>query len=70
MAKKKKEPQNIEWIVTGRVVLTGATCIVHAKDRAEAIAKATRGENIGVIEWECASVADFTGSRAEPNVAD
>jgi hypothetical protein len=67
---KKKEPQNIEWIVTGRAVLVGATCIVHAKDRAEAIAKATKGDNIGEIEYECASVADFSGSRAEPNVSD
>lgn len=63
----KKQPKNVEWIVTGRVVLVGATCIVHAKDRAEAITKATRGENIGDIEFEGASVADFTGTRAEAN---
>jgi hypothetical protein len=65
-----KKPKNIEWIVTGRVVLDGATCIVHAETRAEAIAKATRGENVGEVEWDCASVADFSGRRAEPNLAD
>jgi hypothetical protein len=67
---KKNESENIEWIVTGRVVLTGATCIVHARTRNEAIAKATQGQNIGEIEWGGASVADFSGNRAEPNVCD
>ena len=60
----KKQPAEIEWIVTGRAVLDGATCIVRAKDRAEAIAKAT---SMGEVEFDGASVADFTGKRAEPN---
>lgn len=67
---KKQQPKNIEWIVTGRAVLSGATCIVHAETREEAIAKATRGEGIGEIEYDGASVADFSGSRAEPNTCD
>ena len=67
---KKKEPQNIEWIVTGRAEFVGATCIVHAKTREEAIAKASKGENIGEIEIDCASLADFRSARAEPNVDD
>lgn len=66
----KKQPENIEWIVTGRAVLDGATCIVHAKTREEAIAKASKGEGLGEYEYECASVADFSGSRAEPNTCD
>jgi hypothetical protein len=65
-----KRPKNIEWIVTGRAVLDGATCIVHAETRHEAIAKATKGENIGDVEFECASVADFEARRAEPNTRD
>ncbi len=70
MSKKPNKPKNIEWVVTGRVVLDGAFCIVHAETREEAIAKATRGENIGEIEWDCASVVDFSGRRAEPNTDD
>lgn len=65
-----KKPKNIEWIVTGRAEFVGATCIVHAETREEAIAKATKGENVGEIEIDCASLADFHGSRAEPNVDD
>ena len=65
---KKKEPENIEWVVTGRAVFVGATCIVHAKTREEAIAMATKGECIGEIEIDGASLSDFSGSRAEANV--
>ncbi len=66
----KKEPENVEWVVTGRAVFDGATCIVHAKTRQEAIAKATSGDCIGEIEINCASLVDFTHSRAESNVDD
>ena len=31
---------------------------------------ATRSENLGEIEWYCAYVADFSGSRAEPDICD
>lgn len=65
---RKKEPESIEWIVTGRALMIGATCIVHARTRTEAIAKAATGETIGEVELDGASVADFSGSRAEPNV--
>jgi hypothetical protein len=67
---KKKEPQNVEWIVTGRAQFVGATCIVHAKTRDEAMAKAMKGENIGKVEIDCASLADFKSARAEPNICD
>lgn len=65
-----KEPRNVEWVVTGRAVFSGATCIVHAKTREEAIAKATSGDCIGEIEIDCAELSDFSGSRAEANVFD
>jgi hypothetical protein len=65
---KKKTPKNVEWIVTGRVVLDGATCIVHAETRQEAIAKATSGQYIGEIEWDGASLTDFSARRAEANI--
>lgn len=67
---KKKQPENAEWAVTGRAVLVGAYCIVHAKTRKEAMEKATKGENIGEVEFEGASVADFKAARAEVNVCD
>ena len=70
MLVNRKEPENIEWIVTGRAVFVGATCIVHATTRQEAILKATKGEIIGDVEINCASLADFSGSQAEANVGD
>ena len=65
-----KKPKNIEWIVTGRAELVGATCIVHAKDRFEAMKLANEGKKIGEVEYEQASVANFKASRAEPNVLE
>lgn len=62
-----REPKNIEWIVTGRAELVGATCIVHAPTREEAMQAANAGHEIGEMEYECASVASFKASRAEPN---
>lgn len=66
MAKSK----NIEWVVTGNVTLHGATCIVHAKDRNEAISKANALDNIGGIDTACAEVADCDFTGCEPNVDD
>lgn len=65
-----KHPKNIEWIVTGRAQVIGATCIVHAVSRDEAMRKANEDKIIGEIEFECGSIADFRAARAEPNVAD
>jgi hypothetical protein len=62
---KKKQP--VEWIVTGRVVLIGATCIVLAKTREEAMKKALKGEYVDGVELECTSVQEFLPSRAEVN---
>lgn len=70
MAKKQSAHENIEWIVTGRAEYVGAYCIVHAKTRAEAMAKAERGEELGEFELEGASLANFKSARAEPNVCD
>lgn len=67
---KQKTPENIEWVVTGRAIFIGATCIVHAKTREEAVAKATSGDCIGEVEIDCASLGDFSGARAEPSVCD
>lgn len=66
----QSKPANIEWIVTGRVVMVGATCTVHAETREQAISKASMGENIGAIEYDCASLVAFVGTRAEPNEGD
>lgn len=67
---KTKEVQlaSIEWLVTGRAVFVGATLIVKAKTRQEAMDKANRGENtVREVEIDCASLADFEARRAEPN---
>lgn len=66
----KRKPQNIEWVVTGSVTLHGASCIVHAKDRDEAIAKANALDNIGGIDTSVAEVADCDFTKCEANVGD
>jgi hypothetical protein len=68
--RKRKEPKNIEFIVTGRVIHSGATCIVHAKDRVEAIRKANTGKYLGGIEINGAQLCDWHFKKAEPNVDD
>lgn len=67
---KKKQPENIEWIVSGRVTYSGATCIVHAKDRDEAKRIAQAGHFIGEIDIDGASLCDWDFRIAEPNVSD
>lgn len=64
------KPKNIEWVVTGTVTLHGASCIVHAPSRAEAIRKANDLDNIGGIDTASAEVADCNFNACEPNVAD
>jgi hypothetical protein len=70
MAKPKNKPENIEWIVSGRVAYSGATCTVHAKDRAEALAKANAGDIIGGIDLDGAEMVDYEFRIATPNVED
>jgi hypothetical protein len=65
-----KKPKNIEWIVTGRAQFVGASCIVHAMSREEAMQKATNGAHFGEIDFDGASLTDFRAARAEPNVGD
>ncbi len=67
---KKKQPQNIEWVVSGRVTYRGATCIVHAKDRAEAVRKANDGDSIDGIDTQAAEMVDWEFGTAEPSVDD
>lgn len=63
-----RKPKDIDWIVTGRAELVGATCTVRAPTREEAMRRAEAGhEEVGEIEFDGASVANFTAARAEPN---
>jgi hypothetical protein len=66
----KRKLDNIEWVVTGSVMFHGVSCIVHAKDRNEAISKANCLDNIGGIKTDCAEVASCEFDHCEPNVDD
>lgn len=72
MSKKKTEPKNVQWAVTGRVTYGGAICIVHAPDRAEAIRKANAGEFLGEIDVDGAEAVDwdFKNATADTSVCD
>ena len=64
----KRVTKKIEWIVSGKVTFSGATCLVHARNRQEAIQRANDLENIDGIETSCAEVEDVDFGIAEPNV--
>lgn len=71
MAKRKqKEPENVEWIVTGNVTLHQVCCIVHAKTRSEAIEKANALDNIGGIDFDAGEVVDCDFRAVQANVSD
>lgn len=65
---KKKEPENIQWIVTGRVTFREASCVVHAKDRDEAIRKANALDNIDGVDTRGAELCDCDFRHAEADV--
>lgn len=55
----KKQPKNIEWIVTGSAKLRGVTAVVHAIDQREAVKKANAGEWIDGVEYDGAELVDY-----------
>lgn len=65
---RKKQPENIQWIVSGRAVFSGASCVVHAKTRAEAIKKANAGDTIDGIDTAAAEMVEWEPEIAEPDV--
>lgn len=67
---KKTLPENIQYIVRGCATFSGATCVVHAKDRTEALLKANAGDHIGGIDTACAELADWKFTAAEPDTDD
>jgi len=62
------KPENIQWIVSGRCTFSGAICVVHAKDRAEALRKANAADNLDGIDTEGAEMVDWEFGIAEPDV--
>lgn len=66
----RTKPKNIQWIVSGRATYSGATCVVHAVDRAEALKKANAGDYIGSIDIEGAEMVDWEFRIAEYDCDD
>lgn len=64
---KKKQPENVEWIVTMNVETRGSTAIVHAKDKDEALRKANAMEIIGELDHSGAETVDWKATHVEAN---